>query len=41
MNYFTNSRIPGMNYEGIHSPIQWEAGALSQGVKWLQCEADH
>jgi hypothetical protein len=24
-----------------HPPIQWVPGALSPGVKWLRCEADH
>jgi hypothetical protein len=27
--------------EPTHPPIQWVQGALSLGIKWLGCEADH
>jgi len=25
----------------MQTPIQWEPGTLSPGVKWLGCETDH
>jgi hypothetical protein len=36
---FTTMSRPALG--PIQPPIQWVPGALSLGVKWLGCEADH
>jgi hypothetical protein len=36
---FTTSSRPALG--PTQPPIQWALGALSLGVKWLECEADH
>jgi hypothetical protein len=40
-NFFLFSMLSRLVLGSIQPPIQWVLGALSLGVKWPRCEADH